>query len=335
MASQDVKGGLVLEDLYKNDVSQQRSLLKQSSTKATSVNILVDNESESFSSSSSSSISLDDDSPIVEDSSDDNNNNYLGSEINQKNDLDSSSNPSFTNLQSLSPEFHKKYGHFIRKNEIPRKFLHTSIGFLTLWLYTIGIELNQVTPILITLFFGISSLDFFRFNNESFNKKYCKYFGFLMREKEITQYNGIIWYLLGLIIVFILYPKDVSLMAVLLLSWSDTAASTFGRGYGHLTPKISKSKSLAGSLAAFTIGIISSILVYYYFIPVYNYRNTSEQILYNSETSYIKLPIICLLSGLIGAISEGIEIWDIDDNFTIPVISSTFLYITINLFHKK
>ena len=51
------------------------------------------------------------------------------------------------------------------------------------------------------------------------------------------------------------------------LSWADTTASTFGRLYGHLTPKLPSSllggmlplaprKSLAGSLAAFLTGAL-------------------------------------------------------------------------------
>ncbi len=234
---------------------------------------------------------------------------------------------------SLLPSSHSKFAKFIRKHEIPRKFLHVSIGFITLYLYTQGIQLEQVTPYLATAFILISSIDFIRFRSQSINALYCKACGPLMREKEVNTYNGVIWYLLGLVIVFSLFPKDISLMAVLLLSWADTSASTFGRLYGHLTPKIARGKSLAGSIAAFITGVIASALLYGYFIPHFNHVNSIGQIMYdkNHVSSYLSLPILLFLSGLVGSVSEGIDLWNMDDNFTIPILSSVFLYSAIKL----
>ena len=202
---------------------------------------------------------------------------------------------------------------------------HTSIGFLTLWLYTKGIVLNQVTPVLLALFIIVTGTDFIRFRSPSLNKVYCEILGPLMREKEVNTYNGVIWYLLGMVIVFSLFPKDVSLLSVLLLSWSDTAASTFGRAYGHLTPKFGN-KSLAGSLASFATGIISAILLYKYFIPQYNHWNLPGDIMWTPETSNIPFPLLVFLVGLVGSISEAIDVYDIDDNFRIPVLTDFFIW---------
>lgn len=229
---------------------------------------------------------------------------------------------------------HEWFGDFITKHEIPRKVFHSSIGFITLYLYTDGINYKHVTKPLIIAFVNIFILDIIRLNWPFFNKLYCRCVGALMRKREIHAYNGVLWYLLGLIFSFSFFSKDVTLISLFLLSWSDTAASTFGRKYGHLTPKIARNKSLAGSLAAFTVGLLTCLMFYGYFVPHYSYLNKEGEIMWTPETSRLKLFPLSLLGGLVAALSEGIDIFNWDDNFTIPVLSSIFLHSVIYVFRK-
>lgn len=278
----------------------------------------------SFSSSSSPSISLTSNSP---------------SSIYSKNNHHQKLGGNKFTTQLLSPSSfsipsHNRFSSFIHKHEVPRKVFHSSIGFITLWLYTEGIQLTQVTPILMTILLVVFSSDFIRFRWPAFNSLYISLLGPLMRQKEINSYNGVIFYLLGLIFVFKFFPKDISLISLLLLSWADTAASTFGRAFGHLTPKLGNQKSLAGSIAAFAIGLFSAVLLYTYFIPIYEYNNLPGDIMWTPETSYIPLGVLVFICGIVGAISEAIDIYDIDDNFTIPVLSALTLY-SILYFTKR
>ncbi|GMF00275.1 hypothetical protein B5S28_g4383 [[Candida] boidinii] len=241
-----------------------------------------------------------------------------------------------SNLKSktkLLLESHKKFGNFIHKHEIPRKVFHTSIGFITIFLYLNNIQTYQIRNPLLIGFIIMFSIDLLRLNSSKINKLYCKYLGFLMREKEINTYNGVLWYLLGLIIVFSIYKKDICLMSVFLLSWSDTAASTFGRAYGHLTPKIARGKSLAGSIAAFITGVFASYLLYNYLLPNFPLVNNNiySDLSYNKDNNILNIHFLSLLSGLIAAVSEGIDLFNWDDNFTIPVLSSGFLWIVLKL----
>ncbi|ODV57870.1 diacylglycerol kinase ASCRUDRAFT_78327 [Ascoidea rubescens DSM 1968] len=229
--------------------------------------------------------------------------------------------------------------NFIKKHEIPRKVLHISIGFITLYLYGKGYEISDINPILITGFLILLSIDVVRLNFPRVNQLYIRYFGLLMRQKEVNSVNGVIYYLLGLIIPFSLFSKDISMLSVLLLSWSDTAASTFGRLYGHLTPRLTPNKSLAGSIAAFFTGVFSCIILYAYFLPKNPTSNhlllrTSSSIMYSADKSRLSLPLFSLLCGLIAAISEAIQIFNLDDNFTIPVLSSCFLYAVLRVASK-
>uniref|UniRef100_L2GHR8 Phosphatidate cytidylyltransferase family protein n=1 Tax=Colletotrichum fructicola (strain Nara gc5) TaxID=1213859 RepID=L2GHR8_COLFN len=161
----------------------------------------------------------------------------------------------------------EKWRTFVHKHEVPRKVLHVSIGFFTLWLYISGIQTSSVAPWLMAALMPIATADYLRHNYASFNRFYVSVLGALMRESEYAGWNGVIFYLLGAWAVLKFFPKDVGVMGVLLLSWCDTAASTFGRMYGAYTPRIRKGKSLAGSTAAFLVGIASSYFFWGWLAP--------------------------------------------------------------------
>uniref|UniRef100_A0A060TGT2 ARAD1D25718p n=1 Tax=Blastobotrys adeninivorans TaxID=409370 RepID=A0A060TGT2_BLAAD len=236
--------------------------------------------------------------------------------------------PSEASIAAAQIPSHRRFGKLVHKHEVPRKVFHVSIGFLTLALYVNGIQFSQVTPVLTALLVSIGSVDFFRLRHSGFNKLYCKVVGFLMREKEVNTVNGVVWYLLGLVIVFALFPKDISLVAVLLLSWADTAASTIGRAYGYLTPKIG-SKSLAGTGAAYVTSAISIWVLYAYFLPTYSQFNGPNDITWSPDHSKVSLLQFTLVGGAIGAVSEAIDVFD--DNLTIPVLSACFTWVFCQL----
>lgn len=223
--------------------------------------------------------------------------------------------------------------NFIVKHEVIRKVFHSSIGVVTLWLYTLGVNQQQLVVPLLALFAVIFANDYLRLHNPELNAKIVSAFWFVIRPSEVHQYNGVLWYLVGLVFVFAVAPKDISLMSVLLLSWADTAASTFGRQFGKYTPKFANGKSVAGSIASGVTGVLSCYLLYSYFIPVYNDKvNVPGDILWTPESSKLNLHVYALLSGLIASVSEFIDLFGLDDNFTIPVMSGTFLLGVVHWF---
>ncbi|RMZ77284.1 hypothetical protein DV737_g4427, partial [Chaetothyriales sp. CBS 132003] len=249
---------------------------------------------------------------------------------------------------------HRQYRDFIHKHEIPRKFLHLSIGFFTLWLYVNGVASSSVGPYLLYGLSIIAPADLLRHRSAAFNQFYIKVLGALMRETEVDGYNGTIWYLLGCYVALSFFPKDVGVMAILLLSWCDTAASTFGRLYGRYTIRLRKGKSLAGSLAAFITGVFAAIFFWGWLAPrtapkigdspdVFMFQDrlglpaqVRDSLGLSATQGYIKgtpaLILMSLVTGLIASVSELLDVFGWDDNLTIPLLSSISIWAFLKVF---
>jgi diacylglycerol kinase (CTP) len=247
---------------------------------------------------------------------------------------------------------HRHWRSFVHRHEVPRKVLHVSIGFFTLFLYSKGIQTDAIHPWLLGAVIPIASLDVLRHNSTTFNKAYVRVCGALMRETEVNEkYNGVIWYLLGAWAALRFFPKDVGVMSVMLLSWCDTAASTFGRLYGRYTPRIRKGKSLAGSLAATAVGIATAWLFYGYFVP--NYWGIEDSFMFRGRlglpesvrltlghvddsfgtvTGSTALGIMSVCSGVVASLSELVDVFGLDDNITIPILSAVGLWSFLKVF---
>ncbi|CAI4217230.1 unnamed protein product [Parascedosporium putredinis] len=222
------------------------------------------------------------------------------------------------------------------QHEVPRKVLHVSIGFFTLWLYISGTQTGAVAPWLLAALIPIATVDYLRFNFPAVNRIYVMVLGALMRRANTRD------------------GMDVGIMGVLLLSWCDTAASTFGRLYGRYTPRVRRGKSLAGSLAAFFVGVGTSWFFWGWLAPKtgpfpgdetypFMFKNVlrlpgvvSETLGLTDAQSTISgnlaLAVVSIWSGFVAAGSEVVDLFGWDDNLTIPVLSGIGLWGFFKLF---
>lgn len=100
--------------------------------------------------------------------------------------------------------------------EIPRKTLHSSIGFVTLFLYYLDPpSLRPLITVLSTGLISVTTVDLARLRFPAFAEVWEAYLGFLMRESERDKINGVVWYLVGVIWVLGLYPRDVAVVSIL------------------------------------------------------------------------------------------------------------------------
>jgi diacylglycerol kinase (CTP) len=213
---------------------------------------------------------------------------------------------------------------------------------------------SYISPYIIGALVPVATADYLRFTFPSFNRIYVRVLGALMRETEFDAWNGVIWYMLGVWIILTFFPKDVGIVGVLLLSWCDTAASTVGRAYGRYTQRIRKGKSLAGSLAAFLVGVVTAVAFWGWLAPLAGQdalekdgpfmftgtlrlpgtiRNglslTDAQ---GSITGGAALTVWSLWTGFVASASEVVDLFGWDDNLTIPVLSGIGMWAFLKAF---
>ncbi|WVQ85776.1 hypothetical protein IAT38_007943 [Cryptococcus sp. DSM 104549] len=218
--------------------------------------------------------------------------------------------------------------------EIPRKTFHSSIGFLTLYLnYLQPRSLVPLISVLTAILVTVSVTDFFRLRFPAFAEVWELYLGFLMRESERQKINGVVWYLIGVIFVLSLYPRDVAVVSILTLSWSDTTASTIGRLWGRYTPplpahvpgikalRFAPRKSLAGFLAA----SITSFLICITFWWNGSGGRWTVLDVEDYGHGFWGLWVTAGVVGVGGAVVEALDL-GIDDNLTLPILSGAIAW---------
>ncbi|PWY66739.1 hypothetical protein BO70DRAFT_419048 [Aspergillus heteromorphus CBS 117.55] len=244
---------------------------------------------------------------------------------------------------------------FIQRHEILRKLAHVSMGLAILLMYSHGIRPQRITPWLLSSALFIAGFDVTRHHLDSVNQPWLNIFGIFLRNTEVAGYNPVIWFLLGSYIALQFFPEDVALMAVLLLSVSDTAASTFGRLYGRYTTTLRPGKTLAGSMAAGTAGVVTAACFWGYFVPyarefpgtgddafMFTGRLCMDSLLshgYRDQSSCgdvidgpMALGAVSIVTGFVAAGSELVDVLGLNDNITIPVLSSVWLCTFFRMF---
>lgn len=139
------------------------------------------------------------------------------------------------------------------------------------------------------------------------NKFVKRNFSALMRDNERHSYSGVTALFIGCFLIMAFFPRPIVRLSLFFLAAADPIASYFGVRYGK--DKLFKNKSLQGSLAAFVVCTLISFVFY-----------LSQDLMDG------RIVIASLLSGLIGAGSEMFSTAKLDDNFTIPVLSSLLLW---------
>jgi len=237
--------------------------------------------------------------------------------------------------------------------EISRKTLHSSIGFLTLALYIYDYPSAPVVQALLATLAFVTVNEVLRFRSSRFEQLYETAVGFLMRESEKDQVNGVVWYLVGVIFVLVAYPLDIAVVSILILSWADTAASTIGRMYGSRTPKLpatsiplpipfmahsrwprlgfARRKSTAGFLASTLTGAMIVASFWGYFA---HWRTVPPAISLDCSQDRWRLGLIGLsvLGGLASGVIEAFDFGSLDDNLTLPILCGASLFLLLQLF---
>lgn len=198
----------------------------------------------------------------------------------------------------------------IDKLEIKRQTFHLLVGLFVIFLLVKGI-LIPTTLFIILLISGTLSFMSLKFKIPVINW-FLKHFE---REKALKTFpgKGFIFFLAGVLLVIKLFERDVALASVMVLSAGDSVSHIVGRHIGRIKHPLNGLKSIEGTVSGIIAGFIG-ILLLIWLIP--GFSVTALQAFFASVVA-ITLEAIELKMG------GG----SVDDNFIVPLIAGTTIYL--------
>jgi diacylglycerol kinase (CTP) len=191
---------------------------------------------------------------------------------------------------------------------LTRKLWHITTGLLGLLVYKkSGFTIDFIATALLSFAVAAFLFELLRLRNEKVNQLALVLMKPVMRESERNSVSGLPFYALGVSLALFFFPERIAILAILFLIFADPIASFFGILYGR--DKILPNKSLQGTIAAFSVCYIATI--------VYG-------LIYVGPS--MNLLVFAIAAGIIGSISEMCSQF-VDDNLCIPVVSGLGLYL--------
>lgn len=196
-----------------------------------------------------------------------------------------------------------------------RRLWHVLCGLICFIAYSL-MDHNLLYWGFFSLFIAVLGfiVDFKRLKSQNLNTRLQDLFSPFMRKSEQSSFSGLPFYALGVSLSIFLYSNEIAIISILFLIFADPIASIVGVHYGK--DRLLPNKTLQGTIAAFVTC----------FIVAFSY------ILFAGLSSP-NIIMFCFFSAIVGALSEMISAFNIDDNLTIPVVSGAFMSI-LNLIFK-
>lgn len=180
--------------------------------------------------------------------------------------------------------------------EVKRQILHILIGIIILF----SIIFNIITPLWMFILLALSGF------LAVLSLKYkIPFVNFLLRNFERNNPDlpgkGFIMFLVGILLAWRLFPENIALASIVILTFADPISHFIGESFGRTKSFLDKKKNIEGHLA----GIIISSLLAMFFVS----------------------PLLALTGSLAAMLFESIiiEIQKIrlDDNLIIPLVAGT------------
>lgn len=166
-------------------------------------------------------------------------------------------------------------------------------------LYWFLLEREIILRGVIILATGFLLAEYLRMHSPLSKRLFAKVFGSALRPHEHQHLTGATYVFTGAVLCIFLFPREIAVPSLLILSISDTFAALVGIPYG-------KHKFLAKSVEGSTAFLLVTILILNVFIP---------------GAFWLNLGVAILLT-----ITEAFPM-DMDDNFVIPILSGILLSI--------
>ena len=197
---------------------------------------------------------------------------------------------------------------------LSRKVWHAGMGLLIVGIYALTPITRFQGVMLLAAFLGfIVTMEYLRLNNPKINELTVKLWKPLMRSCEVNKVSGIPYYVGAALLGVAIFPKPVAILSLLYLAFGDPTASLFGVLFGDRSIRFAHGKSLIGCLSAVLVCGVVTIL----------YGSTL-----NLNPS--SLAILTVVGAFVGGFSELLPL-EIDDNFSIPLVSGIALWLVLIL----
>ncbi|NOZ63661.1 MAG: hypothetical protein GXO71_01720 [Caldiserica bacterium] len=141
-----------------------------------------------------------------------------------------------------------------------------------------------------------------RFTHPGFNNWVFRNIRGLVKEEERKKPIGTTFFLVSVLITILVFPKFIGVAALTFLALGDVSAAIVGEKWGRI--KIFN-KTLEGFLGFFIVALLSGWFLSHYFSQL--------------------TPLLIFSGALTSAIVEILPI-PLDDNFTIPLITSLVMW---------
>lgn len=189
----------------------------------------------------------------------------------------------------------------MNRNEQARRFFHL-LGLAIPFGYW-SVEERLFLPLFYIAAALIAGIEMARLKIEAAAALYNRLFKGLLRPRELTHFSGAFFFAIGASLAVALFPKDVAVSSLLVLSLADPAAAAIGGRYGKIRLL---GKTLEGSLAFFLFAFL--ILG-----------------LYNPLGGSILKYILPALAGTLAELYPG----RLNDNLTIPLVVGAALILVL------
>jgi dolichol kinase len=193
------------------------------------------------------------------------------------------------------------------KGEFFRKLIHIGSSAIPIGYYFLDRQI--VLDILFPLLFLILLVEILKYRIDFAYNLYVKVFGVMLKEHEtdrkLFRFTGATWVLLADVFCIVFFPKFIAITGMLILSLADSLSAVFGRlsREKHFV----QDRTVTGTAVFFIVCVTISFLGPKYFYSLKEY------------SIYIAMCVITTISDIIPL--------PIDDNFAIPVISCSSLYV--------
>jgi dolichol kinase len=179
-----------------------------------------------------------------------------------------------------------------------RRVFHATNGIVLVLVLTLLPIEDWVIWIVLGIALAISVLvDAVRLYDPEVNRRFFRLFMALASPREARELASSTWYVLGVLLTLVLFPRPYALAGILVLALADPTASVIGRIWGRIP-------FLAGSLRGTLAFASVAFLVLIFFVPWW----------------------AALITALFTALMEASPL-DLDDNLLVPITVAGLLFL--------